>query len=78
MTQFDLEETFQNLGANVKRLRLERGMSVPALADYLHISKKRLLSLENGTVDFRLGSAILVYLAQLFRVTPHELLEKGK
>ena len=64
---------FKVFGANLKRLREERGMTKKALAKELHISTKTLSNLEKGIMGDRFGADKLVKIHEIFNVLIRDL-----
>ena len=63
------------LGQNIKRRRLEEGLSQAKLADFLNISPQAVSKWERGTALPDID--LLIPLANIFSVTVDELLEKN-
>jgi len=61
----------KDIGANVKAIRTELGITTTALAQKVGISQAQVSRLENGKQGFR--SATLVKLAKALRIPPFRL-----
>jgi transcriptional regulator with XRE-family HTH domain len=67
------EETIAHVAANVRQLRLRRGLSQEALAELVDVPPLRIQRVERGQADVRVGllvafaSALDVPLPRLFR-----------
>jgi transcriptional regulator with XRE-family HTH domain len=66
----------QKVGARIRELRLERGMSLAALADASALSKGHLSSVEHGLAAITIGT--IARLAEGFGVPPMYLLTFAK
>ena len=64
------------LGANVRRLRLQRGMTQPQFAEFIDMDLRFLQRIESGLVNLRFHSFIT--LAQKTGLSPATLLRKVK
>ena len=62
-------------GANIKRLREERGMTKKALAKELHIGTTTFSNLEKGIMGKRFGAEVLVIIHKFFNVYIEELFD---
>lgn len=60
------------VGANIKKLRLQRGMTQKNLADQLFVSSQAVSRWENGEVEPSIGT--IMELAKIFGVTADEIL----
>lgn len=69
--------TMQNVGGRIRALRLEREMSLPALADTSGLSKGLLSKLENSEAP-NPSLETLQKIAKALTVTLSDLLESGK
>ena len=69
------EGVLEHIGANVHRLRVQRGMSQEALAEAADISTRFLQSVERGKTN--LGVVVLVRLARALEVPPAALLRRA-
>jgi len=68
----DPEGGLEKLGGNVRRLRLERGLSQEALADLARISQSQVSTLEIG--EHEPGVLAVLRIARALHVEPQELL----
>jgi transcriptional regulator with XRE-family HTH domain len=64
----------QQLGANIRRLRRDRGLSQEALAHASELHPTEVSRLERGVREPRLGT--IVRIARALRVEPARLLER--
>lgn len=65
-------ETLRQLGANVRRRRLETGLTQADLADLARVSQSQINTLEAGTREA--GVVALIRVARALHVDPAELL----
>jgi transcriptional regulator with XRE-family HTH domain len=61
------------IGKHVRKLRLEKGLSVYELADAANVGKSQLYRIEAGETNFTL--CILYKLAEVLEVQPKDLID---
>ena len=66
----------KKLGAEIRSLRLERGLSQEHLAHETGFGRSAMSAIERGTKDIRLSSIVKV--ANIFSVSPPRLREKAE
>jgi transcriptional regulator with XRE-family HTH domain len=71
-----VQEFSEYIGANVRRLRLERGLTQEALAEAIGLELRSFQRIEAATANPSL--AVLVNLADVLGVKPGALLEKAE
>ncbi|MBI5529066.1 MAG: helix-turn-helix transcriptional regulator [Deltaproteobacteria bacterium] len=64
------------VGANVRRLRVRRGMTQEGLAEAVDLDSRYLQRVERGTVNLSID--VLVALADVFSVLPSRLLRRAE
>lgn len=70
----DPDGSLEQLGATVRRLRRERGLSQVALADLARISQSQVSTLETG--EHEPGVLTVVRVARALHVEPEDLLRR--
>ncbi len=65
-----------NIGKNIRRFRVAKGMTQQQLADKLYVTRSALSSYENGGRTPSLAMAILI--ADFFQVTLDELVGRNE
>lgn len=73
MVAMEINELKALLGANVQRLRKEKGLSVRKLALLAGMEHQQILSIEKGGTDIRLST--LLKIATALEVEPEILLQ---
>ena len=63
-------DQLQNVCANIRYLRVKRGLSRTAMARRLHISMKTLDSIEAGVMPNKCGINLFFYIHREFSITP--------
>lgn len=56
----DKQAMAEVVGQNLKRLRLANGLSMQALANLAEIEKSQIVRIENGQVDARISSLVVL------------------
>lgn len=76
LCQNDKKQTNMNtvIGAKIKRLRKEKGLSQEQVADHLHVSQSTYARIESG--DSHSWASYLEPISELFEIQPEELIRQ--
>lgn len=66
---------YERVGANIRRIRQKKGLTLQALADIAGMEKSNLIPMEKGRTNMTLGT--LHRLAEALEVDPREFFRVG-